>query len=124
MDGVSGGRLDAAASGPSVGERTRVLVATPGFTVEQILSGRLEAPVDDDQDHDEWVVVLEGGAVLEIDGVEHAMTPGDWLLLPARVPHRVLSTQIGTRWLAVRGQRGSDDHADGVGASSEQRSNG
>ena len=124
MDGVSGGRLVDAASAPPVGERTQVLVTAHGFTVEQILSGRLDAPVDDDQEHDEWVVVLEGGAVLEIDGEERTMVRGDWLLLPARVPHRVLSTQIGTSWLAVRGQRGSDDHAGGVRASSEQRSNG
>jgi len=123
MDGVTGGRLADVSSAPPVGERTQVLVAAHGFTVEQILSGRLDAPVADDQDHDEWVVVLEGGAVLEIDGVERTMARGDWLLLPARVPHRLISTQIGTSWLAVRSQPGADGHVDGAGASSDQRSN-
>ena len=53
------------------------------------------------QDHDEWVVVLAGAASLEIDGRQHALGAGDWVLLPAGVPHRVLATTAGTSWLAV-----------------------
>jgi mannose-6-phosphate isomerase-like protein (cupin superfamily) len=69
--------------------------------VEEILSGRLDGPVDYVQDQDEWVVVLEGGAVLEV-GAEHVeLDPGDWVLLPAAVPHRLVETTPGTRWLAV-----------------------
>jgi len=79
-----------------------VLADGAGFTVEQILSGRLSAPQDYEQDHDEWVVVLEGSATLEVDGVAHDLGAGDWWLLPAHTPHRLVRTEPGTNWLAVR----------------------
>jgi cupin 2 domain-containing protein len=53
------------------------------------------------QVQDEWVVVLDGEAVLEVDGAEVRLARGDWVLLPAAKPHRVLMTAAGTRWLAV-----------------------
>lgn len=36
----------------------------------------------------ESVLLLEGNAVAEIDGVEHAVAPGDMTFIPADVPHR------------------------------------
>jgi cupin 2 domain-containing protein len=87
---------------PDVGERTEVLAGGHGFTVEQILSGRLDAPQDYVQDHDEWVVVLHGAAVVEVGGVAHELGAGDWWLLPAATPHRLVRTEPGTSWLAVR----------------------
>jgi cupin 2 domain-containing protein len=96
------GRLADGTAAPTEGEETRVVARAGGFTVEQILSGRLVAPQDYEQDHDEWVVVLAGAAVLEIDGVAHALAPGDWWLLPADTPHRLVYTEVGTSWLAVR----------------------
>ena len=59
-----------------------VLASTSSFTVEQILSGRLDAPQDYVQDHDEWVVVLDGGAVLEVAGVAARAHDGG-LVVPA-----------------------------------------
>jgi cupin 2 domain-containing protein len=47
------------------------------------------------------VVVLEGAAVVEVDGERLDLAPGDWVLLPAGVPHSVVRTEIGTNWLAV-----------------------
>jgi cupin 2 domain-containing protein len=87
---------------PEQGEDTVALARAAGFTVEQILSGALSAPQDYVQDHDEWVVVLAGGAVLEVDGVAHDLGVGDWWLLPAGTPHRLTRTEPGTSWLAVR----------------------
>ena len=69
--------------------------------VEEILSGRLARPVDYVQEQDEWVVVLEGGAVLEVGDEHLELGAGDWVLLPAAVPHRLVETAPGTRWLAV-----------------------
>jgi len=58
-----------------------------------------------DQDDDEWVVVLKGGAGLRIDGEAdlRRLGPGDWLLLPAHCRHRVEWTAAGepTVWLAL-----------------------
>ena len=79
-----------------------MLADATGFRVEQILSGRLGAPQVYAQDHDEWVVVLAGGAVLEVEGEVHDLVAGDWWLLPAGTPHRLLRTDAGTSWLAVR----------------------
>ncbi len=96
------GRLAPGATAPSDGEETVALARGSGFSVEQILSGRLAAPQTYQQEHDEWVVVLEGGAVLEVDGVTHDLTAGDWWLLPADTPHRLVHTEPATSWLAVR----------------------
>ena len=58
-----------------------------------------------DQDRDEWVLVLRGGAALEIDGEPELveLRPGDHLVLPARLRHRVAWTTPSepTVWLAV-----------------------
>lgn len=99
------GRLAAIDDAPIEGEATVLLARGAGFTVEQILSGRLGAPQDYEQDHDEWVVVLAGGAVLDVDGVAHELGAGDWWLLPAGTRHRLVRTEPGTSWLAVRSTR-------------------
>ena len=97
-----GGRLSDGTAAPTHGERTIALADGHGFIVEQILSGQLSAPVDYLQEHDEWCVVLDGEALLEVDGTPHALARGDWLLLPAKVPHRLVRTEGGTNWLVVR----------------------
>ena len=97
------GRLRPPADAPDRGEIVEPLSSTPGFRVEQILSGRLTGPVRYQQDHDEWVVVLAGGAVLEVDGDQVTLSAGEWVMLTNGVPHVLVSTQPGTSWLAVRG---------------------
>ena len=95
------GRLERGSAAPADGERLVEVVALTGARIEQILSGRLGEPVSFEQSHDEWVVVIEGGARMLVDGEEVALGSGDWLLLPAGCPHTVLETQPGTAWLAV-----------------------
>jgi quercetin dioxygenase-like cupin family protein len=99
---ASGARLDEPETAPAVGERTVTLATARGFTVEQILSGTLAAAVGYVQSHDEWVVVLAGSAVLEVDAEPRELRAGDWLLLPAGTPHRLVTTEPNTSWLAVR----------------------
>jgi cupin 2 domain-containing protein len=72
-----------------------------GVVIEHILSSAAVDPVEHDQDHDEWVIVLEGAASLEVEGSVVDLAAGDWLLLPAGRRHRVVATTRGTRWLAV-----------------------
>ena len=95
------GRLEDPSSAPAEGERFTVLAELPGLRIEQILSGKLAAPASFDQAHDEWVVVVEGGARLLVDELELELGRGDWLLLPAGCAHSVLETQPGTSWLAI-----------------------
>lgn len=80
--------------------------------VEQILSGTLGSPQDYDQAHDEWVVVLIGGALLEVGDERLDLVAGDWVLLEAHVPHRLVETVPGTSWLALRSGPGGNQPAD------------
>jgi cupin 2 domain-containing protein len=98
---VRRGRLQSAADAPAVGERTVTIARLGGVVLEQILSGRLPSPVDYDQPQDEWVLLLAGAAVLEVNDVRFDLTSGDWVLLPAHVPHRLVDTTPGTIWLAL-----------------------
>jgi cupin 2 domain-containing protein len=86
---------------PAHGERFVDLAHLPGAVVEEIVSSSRPNTGLQVQDHDEWVVLLEGGAQLDVDGELVTLAPHDWLLLPARTPHRVLRTDPGSRWLAV-----------------------
>ncbi len=112
MAGVTRGRLSTASSGPAEGEQAVEVARLAGGTrVEQILSGELPGPVDLQQDHEEWVVLLDGTAELEVDDERLDLRPGDWVLLPAGTPHRLVRTGVGTRWLAVHAQEEPSDGA-------------
>jgi cupin 2 domain-containing protein len=98
---VSRGRLADPAETPERGERADEIVRHRNLVVEQILSGTLDGPADYVQDQDEWVVLVAGAAVLEVDGERLDLRARDWVLLPAGTPHRLVSTEPGTEWLAV-----------------------
>jgi cupin 2 domain-containing protein len=57
------------------------------------------------QDQDEWVVVLAGAAVVEVEGDRLDLRAEEWLFLPSGVLHTVLETEPGTSWLAVHLRR-------------------
>lgn len=95
------GRLRPPAEAPGRGEHVEPLATLGPVRIEQILSAAAVEPQLYDQDHDEWVVVLDGSATLDVDGEVVELGPGDWLVLPAHVPHRVVRTDAGTTWLAV-----------------------
>lgn len=101
MTAVVKGHLAGPSSAPGTGERVEPVVRVGDLLVEQILSGVADGPVEFRQDHHEWVVVLGGGAALEVDGERLELGPGDWVLLPAGTPHRLVDNQPGTTWLAV-----------------------
>jgi cupin 2 domain-containing protein len=92
---------------PPPGERFDALLSRAGVKVERVVSwGHATAPGEwFDQETDEWVVLLAGAARLRVEGRTELLDlrPGDWVLLPARVRHRVEWTDP-TRpsvWLAV-----------------------
>ena len=103
MDEQRHGRLRTGRAAPRDGEETVALATVGGAVVAQILSGRLDAPVDYLADVDEWVLVLEGRAVLEVAGTPVELRAGDWVMLPAHTPHRLLDTEPDTNWLTVTG---------------------
>ena len=90
----------------SVEEELTDLLARPGLRIERIVSTGQASPPGFwyDQPHDEWVILLSGGAGLAIDGEdEMRLEPGDYVYLPAHTRHRVTWTDatVPTVWLAV-----------------------
>ena len=53
------------------------------------------------QEEDEWVVVLEGSTVLEMNDEEFSLKRGDYIFIPSETKHKVLSAKKGTLWLAL-----------------------
>ena len=71
-------------------------------TIERIASNNLLNGQWYDQDHDEWVILTRGNAIIELDdGSRLSMTAGDYLLLKAHIRHRVTETSKDALWLAV-----------------------
>jgi len=101
------GRLEQPDAAPTNGERVVRLADLGHAGVDQILSGRLDGPVDYRQDADEWVIVLQGRATLDVDDERLPLGPGDWVLLPAGTPHRLVETRPGTSWLTVTSPAGT-----------------
>lgn len=101
MPGIARGRLADPSRAPASGESVTELARVRNLVVEQILSGELPAPVDYRQDHDEWVAVLHGAARLDVAGESLDLHAGDWVLVPAATPHRLVWAEPGTSWLAV-----------------------
>lgn len=69
--------------------------------IEAIRSNLKEPGQWYDQDEDEWVLVFEGEAELEIGTQTLRLVRGDHLLIPKHTPHRVLSTVKDTHWICV-----------------------
>ena len=89
------------------GEAFDDLLAVPGLRIERIVSrGQVSPPgFWYEQSWDEWVLVVEGEAQLEIDGQSEPvwLAAGDHVWLPAGCRHRVTYTRTAppTVWLAV-----------------------
>lgn len=101
MSAVVRGRLRPSSDAPAEGELSEQVGRIGGVTVAQILSGALATPVQYDQDYAEWVVLLSGSAVVEVGTDRLRLEGGDWLFLPAHLPHRLLQTSQGANWLAL-----------------------
>ena len=86
---------------PSSGEHFHELAQVGGARIEHIVSSATPDPGAQVQGWDEWVLVLSGGAQLELAGDLVSLGPGEWVRIPAGTSHRVLATEPGTHWLAV-----------------------
>lgn len=89
------------ATPPQEGERFEALLSHKGLLVERIVSSSKIAAQEYVQEQDEWVVLLQGEAVLDVDGESVQLKSGDYLFLPSLTPHTVLSVSDGALWLAV-----------------------
>ena len=88
-------------------ESFRDILNRGNLRIERIVSQGHRSPEGFwyDQDWDEWVLLLNGRAGLEIEGRTEAVElgPGDHLLIHSHTRHRVAWTAAGenTIWLAV-----------------------
>jgi cupin 2 domain-containing protein len=86
-----------------MGEEFETLLQQGNVKIERIVSSPHPDNAFQCQTHDEWVALLQGEAVLEIEGEEHKLVSGDHLFIPAGRVHRVLLTsdEPNCIWLAV-----------------------
>jgi cupin 2 domain-containing protein len=95
------GNLYSNSTAPATGERFDTLLTHRGLVIERIVSSskiELQTCV---QPQDEWVVLVEGEALLNVNGQAVPLRSGDHVFLPAQTPHTVLSVSQGAMWLAV-----------------------
>lgn len=83
------------------------LIAQNGqVKIERIISKGHTSPTEGwyDQEQNEWVIVLKGGAEIEFEGADKiTLAQGDHVNIPAHTKHKVAwtSPDIETIWLAV-----------------------
>ena len=95
------GNLFANANPPPEGERFDKILRHKNLVVERIVSSAVVTPQEYVQPQDEWVVLVQGEAVLRVDGASVSLKAGDYLFLPAGTPHTVEKTSEGAMWVAV-----------------------
>ncbi len=89
------------------GEMFEILIRNEHLMLERIISSEQATPPGEwfDQDTNEWVILLSGGAglVFEDEADEWVMHPGDYVHIPAHRRHRVGWTDLKekTVWLAI-----------------------
>lgn len=88
------------------------ILRTESFRIERIVSRGQASPEGFwyDQETEEWVLLVSGSATICFDdGRKVDLKPGDHLLIPRHLRHRVERTdpETETVWLAVHWTRGS-----------------
>ena len=86
---------------PSTGERFETLLEHRNLLIERISSSSDIPLTKYIQTQDEWVLLVQGTAEMEIDGKTKSLKSGDYVFLPANTPHCVKSVSEGALWLAV-----------------------
>lgn len=92
---------------PESGEHFEALAKLRATTIERIVSSAAPRLDPYDQPQDEWVMLVRGSALLELRNETLELAAGDYVLIPAHTPHRVLSTSTGALWLAVHVEQGA-----------------
>lgn len=88
-----------------VNELVTIMAEAAGGRVELIVSSGQTSPEGFmyDQTEDEWVIILQGSAIIEMDEDLYELSVGDTLFIPKRAQHRVAFTSSNPAclWLAV-----------------------
>jgi len=110
---VKAGSLSSGLPSPPLAEEVvDTLCERPGLRIERIVSTGQASPEGHwyDQESDEWVLVVKGGARIRVEGEaqDRELGEGDFILLPAHCRHRVTWTRSEppTVWLAIHFRTG------------------
>lgn len=79
---------------------SRTLMRSDGGNVTAFAFDGGQALTEHSAPFDAFVHLLEGELVVIIDGTEHALTPGDVIVMPADVPHAVRAPKPA-KWMLV-----------------------
>ena len=83
------------------GERFETLLQHKNLVIERIWSSADIPQSHYIQTQDEWVLLVQGTAEMDINGAVESLKSGDCVFLPADTPHCVKSVSEGALWLAV-----------------------
>ncbi len=87
---------------PEAGEESFVtLHQSSTLKIDAIRSRLTVAGENYDQEEDEWVILVRGSAMIEIEGNHHCLKEGDSLFLERHTRHQVLSTSDDALWIGV-----------------------
>jgi cupin 2 domain-containing protein len=86
---------------PVTGERFETLLKHKNLVIERICSSADIPLTPYVQTQDEWVLLIQGTAEIEIAGKLESFKSGDYVFLPANTPHCLKSVSEGALWLAV-----------------------
>ena len=86
---------------PKSGEDFTTLFENKNIKRVRIVSSDSLEDIEYCQEEDEFVILLEGRAELELEGKKTTLNRGDTLFIPAKTKHKVLTTQKGTLWIAI-----------------------
>ncbi len=82
-----------------------IFADTSSFLIERIVSNNAVSPAEGwyEQDHDEWVLVMQGVAIIETETGKTELHTGNSILIPANIRHKVVYTSSNPVcvWLAV-----------------------
>jgi len=82
-------------------ELFEILLQNKQLKIERIVSKSVADGTWYDQGHDEWVMLLQGEAVLKFNNSVTKLKHGDYIHIPAHTKHQVYRTSEDALWLAI-----------------------
>ncbi len=87
---------------PQVDKETILtLLKKNGVEIKSIMSNTLSTKREFASDKDEWVVLLQGCAKIEMQNTIYKLKKGDTIFIPANTKHTLIKTKKTTFWLSV-----------------------
>lgn len=86
-------------------EQFELLQKGAHYRIERIMSAGHSSPESFfyDQENDEWIMLVQGEATLEVEGKLTVLKAGDYMFLPKNCKHRIEKTSIDPAciWLCI-----------------------